>query len=332
MGQVTDLDKLNVELKSQDTDDVCNGKRKRVCLLKSLNWARRVANDPCNLRYGSIPESSKWKHFGTNFGWKLFLSLRQAMMVERNGDSSFVQSIWQKQKMLPTMYEETKRCSQRISSAKTSEAVKKSQAQHFAQSTSSNAKSGFWLESCSKIEGDAQAEIPEWMENFSSDSKWLGTRIWPQETGVDSHCLIEKDPVGLGRRDLCDCENKGSLKCVRFHVSEERIRLQHELGTAFYQMQIDKMGEEVALSWTNAEEMNFVAVVVKSKHLRAKRKNSESSSEDDEGFWKELLQIFPNKTRQQLVSYYYNVFLLRQRALQNRSTAVEISSDDENRV
>ncbi|KAK1376859.1 hypothetical protein POM88_033052 [Heracleum sosnowskyi] len=130
-----------------------------------------------------------------------------------------------------------------------------------------------------------QAEVPEWDEkSCESDSKWLGTRVWPQETEVSCNSLIEREHTGSGRHDPCGCELQGSFECVRFHVSEKKIRLKLELGMAFYHWHIDKMGEEVALSW--------------------------------------------NK-REQLVSYYFNVFLLRQRGQQNRSIPIDISSDDD---
>lgn len=239
--------------------------------------------------------------------------------------------------MHPAMYEDrsvsaSSRCSQRILSAKISQTVlsfRKSQAQSCSESTTSDTQSaledslaGLWLKKYGHkripVGIHFQAEVPEWTEVASdSDLKWLGTRIWPEEEEVNRNCLIERDPTGFGRRDLCSCEFKGSFECVRSHVSERRIRLKLELGVAFYHWHIDKMGEEVALSWNKAEESNFEAIV---------RSNPPSQGKC---FWEELHKYFRYKKREQLVSYYLNVFLLRRRALQNRSTPIEISSDDD---
>ncbi|XP_074327378.1 AT-rich interactive domain-containing protein 2-like [Apium graveolens] len=215
-----------------------------------------------------------------------------------------------KQMMHPAMYD-CPRYSQRIASSKMPQAAlsfKKSQAQSLA---------GLWLTKYihQKIPVgiDCQAEVPEWMETVSDrESKWLGTRIWPQDKRV-----IERDPTGFGRPDQCSCEFQGSFECVRLHVSEKRIRLKLELGVAFYDWNIDKMGEEVALSWNKSEELNFEAVI---------RSNPPSKVED---FWEGIREHFDYKRWKQLLSYYFNVFLLRRRGLQNRCSPTEISSDDE---
>lgn len=337
-GKIADDDRCDIDSRSQDNEGACNRKRKRECVSESLNWVRKVAKDPCNQVIGSLPERSKWKYFGAEQPWKLVMLVRQEMMVKRNGNSSVEQSIWQRnQKMHPAMYEDhsvsaTSRSSQRIVSAKITQAVlsfKKSQAQSGSQSTSSETQSdledplaGLWLKKYSRRRIPMgiyfQAEVPEWTEKASdSDSKWLGTRIWPQEKGVNRNCLIERDPTGFGRRDICGCEFKGSFECVRFHVSEKRIRLKLELGVAFNHWHIDKMGEEVASSWSKAEELNFEAIV---------RSNPPSQGKC---FWEEICKFLHSKEREQLVSFYFNVFLLRRRGLQNRSTPIEISSDDE---
>ncbi|KAL8114150.1 AT-rich interactive domain-containing protein 1-like [Apium graveolens] len=337
-GKIVDDDSCDIDFRSRDKDGACNGKRKRECVSESLNWVKKVAKDPCNKAVGSLPEKSKWKYFGDEQPWKHVMLVRQAMVVERKGNSSIQQSIWQKkQRMHPTMYEDhsvsaTSRYSQRIVSAKITQAVlsfKKSQAKSSSHSTSSDTQSdledplaGLWLKNYSRRRIPLgiyfQAEVPEWTEKASAgDSKWLGTRIWPQEKGVNRNFLIERDPTGFGRRDLCGCEFKGSFECVRFHVSEKRIRLKLELGAAFYHWHIDKMGEEVALSWNKAEELNFEAIV---------RSNPPSQGKC---FWEEIHKKFNHTKREQLVSYYFNVFLLRRRGLQNRSTPIEISSDDD---
>ena len=47
-------------------------------------------------------------------------------------------------------------------------------------------------------------------------------------------------------------------------------------------------------------------------------------------FWDiQVLKFFPTKTREKLVSYYFNVFLVRCRTYQNRVTPKDIDSDDD---
>ncbi|RVX04180.1 AT-rich interactive domain-containing protein 2 [Vitis vinifera] len=134
-----------------------------------------------------------------------------------------------------------------------------------------------------------QAEAPKWTgEVTESDSKWLGTQVWPLENGECSF-RIEKDCAGRGKPDSCDC------RFFRF----------------------DRMGEEISLAWTTEEEKRF-------KHMIRLNSSLQSPS-----FWDNALRIFPTKTREALVSYYFNVFLIRRRIYQNRVTPRKIDSDDD---
>jgi len=160
-----------------------------------------------------------------------------------------------------------------------------------------------------------QAEIPEYTGVTSeSDSKWLGTRTWPQEK-LNSR-LIERDPIGKGRRDSCGCSEEGSVECVRFHISEKRTKVQLELGKAFYDWNFDRVGEDVRQMWTKEEEKKFEDVV---------RSNPPSP---EKYYWDYIFRAFPDKSREDLVSYYFNVFLLQRRGYQNRHTPDDIDSDD----
>ncbi|KAJ6772327.1 DNA BINDING PROTEIN [Salix koriyanagi] len=49
----------------------------------------------------------------------------------------------------------------------------------------------------------------------------------------------------------------------------------------------------------------------------------------DQNFWKHLAQVFPDRTTKEIVNYYFNVFMLRKRAAQNRSNPLDIDSDDD---
>lgn len=166
---------------------------------------------------------------------------------------------------------------------------------------------------------DHQAEVAEWRgEKYESDSKWLGSKVWPLEKGEEgSKNIIERECIGKGRQDSCGCQYPGSEECVKFHVSEKRMRLKHEIGMGFYHWKFEKMGEAVAYSWTKEEEKEFHNIV------------KSNSSNDGKDFWEKLAKSFPWKNKQSLVSYYFNVFLVQQRGQQNRTTPNELNSDEE---
>uniref|UniRef100_A0A2P2MXY6 Uncharacterized protein MANES_01G060100 n=1 Tax=Rhizophora mucronata TaxID=61149 RepID=A0A2P2MXY6_RHIMU len=95
------------------------------------------------------------------------------------------------------------------------------------------------------------------------------------------------------------------------------MKLKLELGPVFYRWGFDRMGEEVSISWTVKEEMRFKDMV--------------RSSPPSLGMslWNHANRYFPRRTREELVSYYFNVFLVRRRSYQNRVTPKEIDSDDD---
>lgn len=162
-----------------------------------------------------------------------------------------------------------------------------------------------------------QAEVPEWTGVVSeSELKWIGTRVWPQES-PNNRFVVERDPIGKGRQDSCGCEAAKSVECVRFHIAERKLKVMRELGKASYHWRFDKMGEEARVSWTKEEQKKFEATV---------RSNPLSLNKY---FWDEIFKCFPRRRREDLVSYYYNVFLLQRRAYQNRSTPDNINSDDD---
>lgn len=160
-----------------------------------------------------------------------------------------------------------------------------------------------------------QAEVPEWSGVISeSDSKWLGTRMWPPEVET-TKSLVELDPIGEGRRSSCGCRFPQSVECIRFHIAEKRFKLKLELGPLFNRWRFDRMGEEISLSWTAEEEERFKDMV--------------RSSATSNNKWKNSKKLLPSKTREKLVSYYFNVFLIRRRSYQNRVTPKELDSDDD---
>ncbi|KAG0601844.1 hypothetical protein M758_11G142300 [Ceratodon purpureus] len=156
-------------------------------------------------------------------------------------------------------------------------------------------------------------------EEDGDETRWLGVPVWPQpeqQVGnvVDSSLLIR---VGRGRAPSCECSEPGSIDCVRVHIDEARERLHQELGQAWVEMGFDQMGECVADQWTKEEERTFRLVA--RTHPVSKNSN----------FWNHLPDALPFKSRKELNSYYFNVFMLRRRALQNRLRESKIDSDDD---
>lgn len=241
--------------------------------------------------------------------------------------------------MHPSIYDDDQsgserlRCSQRLifakdSSRRTRQGVGCESSSSSYQSDENNAdnstadSANFWGNQRRKkrvpVGPNYQANLPEFVGlDYESDSKWLGTKIWPLDSGEQKKYLIERDPIGKGRQESCGCQFPGSIQCVRFHIREKRVKVKLELGSAFTIWKFDSMGENVAVSWTTEDENKF-RNIVESNRLSS-----------DKYFWDELFKYFPRKGREALVSYYFNVFLIRRRGHQNRSNESNIDSDDE---
>lgn len=221
------------------------------------------------------------------------------------------------------------RCSQRLLSSKehSRKSREESSSSDFQtdedKQCDSTADSPTYLSNCRKkripISSYHQADLPEFQgDDYKSESKWLGTKIWPLDIAEQrKKILIERERIGKGRQESCGCQFVGSPECVRFHIREKRVKLKLELGSAFYLWKIDVMGEDVAYSWTKEDQNKFHYIVQSNPLSLAKF------------FWVELFKNFPQKGREALVSYYFNVFLLQRRSMQNRSSPSDINSDDE---
>ncbi|KAL6494009.1 hypothetical protein OROGR_031918 [Orobanche gracilis] len=314
-------------------------KRKRKCYSGMLKWISMVAKDPCDCAIDPLPERHKWNCYGTEMEWKKILLAREAMLLKKNVDGSSQQFVWQKkQKMHPSMYDDNQsgserlRCSKRLifakdSSQKTHEVLlSESSSSGFQNDEDITDKASDSPNFCGNqrrqkripIGPSFQADLPEFCkEDYKIDSRWLGTKIWPLEKGEPKKSLIERDPIGKGKRETCGCQFPSSLECVTFHVSEKKVKLKLELGSAYGKWKFDGMGEIVAHSWNNEDEKKFQGIV------DSNRLSSEKY------FWNELFKHFPEKGREALVSYYFNVFLLRRRGCQNRNCNSNIDSDDE---
>ncbi|GJN12079.1 hypothetical protein PR202_ga30324 [Eleusine coracana subsp. coracana] len=148
-----------------------------------------------------------------------------------------------------------------------------------------------------------QADVPQWTGELPANYddpetvKWLGTKVWPQ-ANVNRKALFFSDWIG----------------------KERRLQLKREVGSAFFAWGFDRMGEEIALSWTDEEEAKFKAVA---------QLNAPSLGLN---FWNRLHLSFQRKGMKELVSYYFNCFLLRRRCYQNRITPENIDSDDDDEM
>ncbi|XP_057952917.1 uncharacterized protein LOC131147142 [Malania oleifera] len=193
---------------------------------------------------------------------------------------------------------------------------------------------------------DHQAYVPEWgQQNFQNSSepsdrsdpcfafsetsgltvmdddgnaeKLIGTCVLPMpypESTAESCCGGE----GEGLRSECGCLDRGSVRCVRQHVGTVRDRLKEKLGQKiFEELGFCDMGEEVAKKWSEKEEQAFNDVVLSNPASLGKN------------FWDHLSVVFPSRTKKDLVSYYFNVFMLRKRAEQSRFDPLNIDSDND---
>jgi hypothetical protein len=150
------------------------------------------------------------------------------------------------------------------------------------------------------------------MDQDSESDKWIRHIVIPMVSCSNPGAL-----VGDFKTD-CSCSDEGSIRCVRQHVMDAREGLRRSLGQdQFQELGLCEMGEDIAQRWTDEEEQLFQRVVFS---------NPVSSGKN---FWDYLPHALPSKTSKELVSYYFNVFMLRKRALQNRSDMHVDSDDDE---
>ncbi|XWS60472.1 hypothetical protein CRYUN_Cryun07bG0039300 [Craigia yunnanensis] len=175
-----------------------------------------------------------------------------------------------------------------------------------------------------------QADIPEWDSlvawNTSNDTDVSETAAGRCENELMGTCIIPMpalessaydDKVGSGRTN-CSCEDKDSISCVRQHILEAREELRKSLGhESFMKLGFCDMGELVAEKWSAEEEQLFHKVVFSNPASLGRN------------FWDSLASVFPYRTKEDIVSYYFNVFMLRKRFEQNRCESMRIDSDND---
>ncbi|XP_020094943.1 uncharacterized protein LOC109714655 [Ananas comosus] len=150
-------------------------------------------------------------------------------------------------------------------------------------------------------------------ENEDSE-KWIRTCVIPMPCadGLASEIRTTNSNI------RCSCTEPGSIQCAKQHVMEVRENLKAALGPdRFEALGFCEMGEDVALKWTEEEERLFQEVVLSNPASLGKN------------FWDELPHVFSSKSSKELVSYYFNVFMLRKRAEQNRSDPMNVDSDND---
>ncbi|KAG5602266.1 hypothetical protein H5410_033636 [Solanum commersonii] len=191
---------------------------------------------------------------------------------------------------------------------------------------------------------DFQAELPEWgaydcknismkestqespnlpsqalesgfVDHHDEENKLAGTCIIPMpklELPADHEENAEAGKIG------CSCEDAGSFGCVRLHIMEAREKLKASLGEeTFVRLGVYDMGEIVAEKWSEEEEELFHEVIFSNPAALGKN------------FWDHFAVEFPSRSKRDLVSYYFNVFILRKRAKQNRFDPSNIDSDND---
>lgn len=176
-----------------------------------------------------------------------------------------------------------------------------------------------------------QAELPTFIgQSYKKldNKRWLGTKVWPIKntdllkitTCNGNRASQEKlNPIGKGRAATCSCHVPRSFECVKTHVAKEKIKLQIELGAAFWEWKFDEMGEDASQNWTANEKQKFDSIL----GMNFPKKN--------DWFLKNALKAFPNKKMEAIISYYFNVIVPRQISMKIKSgrNPVEITTDDD---
>ncbi|KDP27221.1 hypothetical protein JCGZ_19920 [Jatropha curcas] len=145
------------------------------------------------------------------------------------------------------------------------------------------------------------------------EERVMGTCIipMPEEEAFSMHCC-------QGSEIDCSCLDQGSIECVKLHIMEARQKLRENLGEEIFEgLGFCDMGEDVAKKWTEEEEQVFHDIVLSNPASLGRN------------FWDHLPAAFPSRTKREIVSYYFNVFMLRKRSEQNRFDPLNIDSDND---
>ncbi|KAJ4841433.1 hypothetical protein Tsubulata_009073 [Turnera subulata] len=182
------------------------------------------------------------------------------------------------------------------------------------------------------IGSNHQAHIPEFVAHHSSTSSFSGAEASSEkdvavgdqdDKRLMGTCVIPMpdlelaDEVGIANAD-CSCLDEGSIRCVQQHIMEAREKLKRSIGQErFAELGFCDMGEQVAANWSEEDEELFREVVFSNPVSLGRN------------FWDHLSVVFPSRSKRDLVSYYFNVFMLRRRAEQNRCEQMKVDSDND---
>ncbi|XP_044506278.1 uncharacterized protein LOC123225956 isoform X2 [Mangifera indica] len=153
------------------------------------------------------------------------------------------------------------------------------------------------------------------LDDVGDEEKLMGTCVisMPDYETSANYCSER-----CGTRNDCKCIDRGSIDCVRQHVMEAREKLRQNLGEKiFEELGFCEMGEELSKRWTEEEEQSFHEAVFSNPASLGKN------------FWDCLSLVFPSQTKKDLVSYYFNVFMLQKCAEQNRFDPQNVDSDND---
>ncbi|XP_050227870.1 uncharacterized protein LOC126677348 [Mercurialis annua] len=159
----------------------------------------------------------------------------------------------------------------------------------------------------------AQSSSSSIIANDGCKERLVGTCVLPMP---DSEVHATDGCEGI--KSECSCLDRRSIECVKQHIMEVRQKLRENLGEEIFEgLGFCDMGEFVASKWTEEEEQVFLDTVLSNPASFGKN------------FWDHLSVAFPCRRKSELVSYYFNVFMLRKRAEQNRFDPLNIDSDND---
>ncbi|XLU44115.1 AT-rich interactive domain-containing protein 1-like [Arachis hypogaea] len=279
------LEEFDVENKrygGSDGDD--NNRKGDNISIELLSWVKNVAVNSCGESKVGLTCNNK------NPKRKKVLLYTEAASNKKRFRSSTEQQFWKSQKMCPSLYEEEpkdgmynlrkkprKNNNGRFSTKKSTFSIRTSsnssldpeeqeEKKHMVKKVPNNSKQKSFFDRHVRVKHvpigpGHQIMVPEWngdgggdAASSESDSKWLGTIIWPLKDGMNPRVMIERDPIGKGRQDSCDCSARGLVDCVGFHVAEKRTKLKLELGRAFYELDLDKSRADTKNLLSDEEE------------------------------------------------------------------------------
>uniref|UniRef100_A0A3Q7GXL2 Myb-like domain-containing protein n=1 Tax=Solanum lycopersicum TaxID=4081 RepID=A0A3Q7GXL2_SOLLC len=153
---------------------------------------------------------------------------------------------------------------------------------------------------------DFQAELPEW---GAYDSKNISVKESTQESSNLPSQALESDFV-----DHHDEENKLAGTCI-IPMPKLESPADHEENVG---------AGRIGCSCGDAGSFGCVRL-----HIMEAREKLKAALALGKNFWDHLAVEFPSRSKRDLVSYYFNVFILRKRAKQNRFDPSNIDSDND---